>query len=407
MLWLLGGLAAAPARADAQAATPYDWSLSTRATAEADHAAGGGSNGALEVALEGLLRRDGDAFNGSTGGALWLDAGGAAPGLGATHWSRLRLRSGVAVDEDEDFVLVSLGLRHRVDWHGTPTLSSPRTLWRRPYTGVSGGFSTGWLGLATSRWSAALWQMGFDAGQVRQQDRALTAVQNHVSVHFAFFVLRGQRRAGPDYAFELLAIDAGAVNGGAWSSMGNMDWVRFQGLRFSDTVSTDFSIGMAGTGVMTIGPPEGEGDPGAPSRAVPEDQPLATVTTVRGRVQRTHGTVTAALAGHRDAHLTIDGEPALEHRVASEVSWSGTSHAVAVEAFAARTEVWLDAGSERDVTGGVSGTWQRRLDDGWVLDLSVETARSFYASLTADARPRAEPGARATAQLSRRFGSRP
>src|SRR5690606_10361093 len=114
----------------------------------------------------------------------------------------------------------------------------------------------------------------------------------------------------------------------------------FQGLRFSDTVSTDFSIGMAGTGVMTIGPPEGEGDPGAPSRAVPEDQPLATVTTVRGRVQRTHGTVTTALAGHRDAHLTIDGEPALEHRVASEVSWSGTSHAVAVEAFAARTEVW-------------------------------------------------------------------
>jgi hypothetical protein len=49
----------------------------------------------------------------------------------------------------------------------------------------------------------------------------------------------------------------------------------------------------------------------------------------------------------------------------------------------------------------------RQLDDGWVLDLSVETARSFYVSLAGDARPEAGLGARATAQLSRRFGSRP
>jgi hypothetical protein len=405
MLWILAGLVAAPARANAQAGAPYDWSLSTRAAAEADHAAGAGPDGTLTVALEGLARRESASFLGSTGGALWLAAGGAAPGLGATHWSRLRARAGVAIDDDEQFVVVSLAVRHRVDWHGTPALSSPRTLWRRPYTGVSAGLSTGWLGLATSRWSAELWRMGFDAGQVRQHDSALTAVQNQVSMSFSLFGLHGRRPAGPDYAFDLLAIDARAIDSGVWSSMGNLDWVRFQGLRLSDTMSTDFSIGLVGTDVMALGAPEDEDEPGTPPGAAREEQPLGSVTAVRGRVQRTHGTVTAALAGHRDAHLTIDGEPALEHRVASEVSWSGSSHAVAVEAFAARTEGWLDAGSERDVTGGVRGTWQRRLDDGWVLDLSVETARSFYASLTEDAAPRAELGARVTAQLSRQFGT--
>jgi hypothetical protein len=417
MLSFLGVLAAAPARADgpAQVDAPHEWSLSTRASAEADHSAAG-SQGALTVALDGLARRTRAPFLGSTGGALWLGAGGATPGLGASHWSRLRVYGVEAEDDTLHVSFSSFDVRHQLDWHGKPALSSPRALWRRPYTRVSGGMSARMLGLATSSWTMDVFGLGFDAGQVRQHDGPLAAVQNQVSMDFVFFGLHGPRDDGPDFApdfrLDLLAATSRGVAGDTWSSVGSFDFVRLQGMRFADAVFADFSIGVAGTHVMPIGVPDDTADPGAMPLAEPEaeaeaERPLGSITAVRGRVQGTRGTVTAALAGHRDAHLTFDGEPALEHRVASEVSWSGSEHAIAVEAFAAHTEVWLDAArSESDVTGGVSGTWQRQLAGGWVLDLSVEAARSFYASLAGAATPEAELGARATAQLSRQFGSR-
>jgi hypothetical protein len=415
MLSFLGVLPAAPARADAPAGRPHEWSLSTRASAEADHSAAG-SQGALTVALDALARRTRAPFLGSTGGALWLGAGGAAPGLGATHWSRVRVYGVEAADDTLQVSFSSFDVRHRLDWHGKPALSSPRALWRRPYTRVSGGLSARMLGLATSSWTADIFGLGFDAGQVRQHDGPLAAVRNQISMDFVFFGLHGSRKQGPefgpDFAIDLLAGTSRGVAGEAWSSVGSFDFVRLQGVRFADAVFADFSIGVAGTNVLPLGVPEDSADPGAmpmDDHVAEKDaeRPLGSITAVRGRIQSTRGTITAAVAGHRDAHLTFDGEPALEHRVASEVSWSGSDHAVAVEAFAALTEVWLDTThSESDVTGGVSGTWQRRLADGWVLDLSVEAARSFYASLAGAATPEAELGARATAQLSRQFGSR-
>jgi hypothetical protein len=404
MLSFLGLLAWTPARADEQD-TERLWALSTRASVDAGYAAGAGADQAFMVALDGLAGRVGGPRPGSTGGGLRLTAGGAAPGVGATHWSRLRLY-GVEVEDDILHVsFSSLDVRHRFEWQGTPTLSSPRTLWRRPYTEISAGVSSRMLGIAMSSWTAELFGLSFDAGQVRQHDGGLAAVQNQVTMEFVFFGVHGQDRAGPDFTLDLLAAKTRGVTGDAWSSLGSFDFLRLQGVRFADTLSADFSIGMAGTSVLPIGVPE-RGAAGDPPPVATDERPLGSTTAVRGRVQGSRGPVTAALAGHRDAHLTFDGEPALEHRLASELSWSGEAQAVAVEAFAAHTEVWLDtARSERDVTGGVSGTWQRQLRSGWILDLSVEAARSFYASLAEGALPEAGLGARATAQLSRRFTS--
>lgn len=407
------GAAVATARAETPAQPAHTWALSAGATADTAYEPTSGSRSGLAVTVGGQVERDQRRSalpDAGTGGALWMTAGGDAPGLGGTHWARLRAQRVELLDDELHFSFSPFELRHQLDWHVRPALASRRGLWRRPYTREGVGLSAGLLGFGTSTWQASVFGMGFDFAHVRQRDGALTATQNEYAMAFACVEVHATRAHAPPFHLALFAAETRGTQSPGWASVGNIDFLRLRGVRIADTF-VDLAVGMAGTHVLRMGPTEAPESGGPPPSARPAgDLPLASTTALRGRVHGRRGSVSAALSAHRDAYLTFESEPALEHRVSGELAWTGRTHGASVQAFAAHTEVWTvpttgsEPSAESDITGGLSGSWQRHLDHGWDLDLSVDIARSFYASLHGDARPSAELGARATAQLSRSLG---
>ena len=108
----------------------------------------------------------------------------------------------------------------------------------------------------------------------------------------------------------------------------------------------------------------------------------------------------------RALYLTYDMELALEERLTGRIDRRGSTNTVALETFAARTHLWLDRDTAQSaLTGGASASWNRRLGEHLDLDMSVEVARSFYASLDGDVTPRAELAVRGTTRMTGRFGS--
>lgn len=425
VLALLAGPGLGPG-SGALASTETTWSVSAHAAAETTHARTGSPRAAAALELAGDAAQQRDPvlhLTDDTGMGIWaallpwssaegtlrLAGGGDGPGLGSSARGQARIIdmgiSGIP-GPGSLLSLGSLDLSYQLDWHLRPSLSRRHDLLRRPYTRQEYGVAMhGWrLDSGPSYYQLADIRVHTTFLEVHDPSALEPRTEHRIGVA-VFTMQRTRPRHAPPFALDVLVVDVTGVDGSTDATVGGIDFARVRGLRLGGGLFADVAAGVSGTGTLVLGSESADGSTTS-TTITTEDLPIMSTGVGHARIHGERGPLRAALEAGRSLYLTYDLELALEERVAGRLDWRGAAGALAVEAFAARTHLWLDRDTrETTLTGGASTSFRRRLTDNLDLGMSVEVARSFYAALDGDVQPHAELALRATTSMSGHFGS--
>lgn len=271
---------------------------------------------------------------------------------------------------------------HHLTVEGRPQLSRRPDLWRRSFTREHLGVEMTGLHWRGTHWGVHFMRVaeGFDFTWQPDEARRFSTTSD-----WSFFgVIRDPGDGGEIAVAELLSLEAEAIDGERDAAVINTMYLRFTDVPVGPLpVFIDGAIGHGGTGYTTLS----SGD--SSITITTEDLPLVSGISVwRARIHGGGEDIEASAGASRSLFLTYDVNLALEERAAAALAFGLGAGRVELEGFAARTELWTDeTTSYTERTGGGSVRYERPLRDGWVVDLSGQAARSFYAEIDAGHAP--------------------
>ncbi len=372
-------------------------------------------SGVEEGAGHGGLRLGGVArgqvtsgYDLGTGGEVALGVGALGP-LRGSHWLELRYDAARELAAErarrraesgqepapapESSIESWMIARHRFDFEARAALGRRRDLPAARYTGEHVAMEVVLLGDADPRSGGALMPFTYEVDLVRSPDAEAETATLH---RFRASVFRWWTQRAPElpqHVRSVLVIDS-QVHDLDRDALADtiVAWAE-EGRPLAGPLYLDYRIGFAtNTGQTTI----------SDQSFVEQRHPEVTALVADGGLRLLRGPATAALRYDRSLNLSFDSLLVLEDRATARTAWSRGGHALAGEAFAARTLLWSDQDRRRAVTGGGAARWETALR-GFEVNGTVEMARSFYARLEGPTEP--AWGWRAELLLSRRFGA--
>ena len=329
----------------------------------------------------------------ATGGEVRAQAEPGLAPISLEHWAAMR---------PWQLGVFTFDLDHRLTVEGRPALSRRPDLWRRSYSQEHIGVEMTGLHWRGEHWGTHLMRVaeGFDftwqADDSTEQRRFGTT-----SDWSLMGVIRDPGDGSGVATLELMSLEAEAIDDVRDAVVINTMYVRFVDVPLGPLpVRIDGAIGDGGTGYTSLT----SGDDTIVITT--EDLPLVSGIPVwRARIHgATHG-VEAGVGASRALFLTFDVNLALEERASADLSFPVGAGRVELDGFAARTELWIDEmTSYTELTGGGSLRYERPVRDGWIVDVSGEAARSFYADLDADRAPRVGDATRIEIALRKELG---
>jgi hypothetical protein len=374
-------------------AAPFTWNLGAEARTAGQHTdtetTGGlalAAYGDVEVAYEyGVW-----SSYAATGGAVRAQSEPGLEPFGLDHWAAVRpWQAGVFTFEVD----------HQLTIEGRPQLSRRPDLWRRSFTSEHIGVEMTGLHWRGTHWGVHFMRVaeGFDFTWQNDEERRFGTTSD-----WSFFGLIRDPADGNEVAVaELMSLEAEAIDGDRQAAVINTMYFRFVNVPLGPLpVRIDGAIGDGGTGYTTLS----SGDDSI--TIVTEDLPLVSGIPVwRARIHGAAEGVEASAGASRSLFLTYDINLALEERASASLAFPVGDGRVQLEGFAARTELWTDeTTSYTERTGGGSVSYERPLRDGWVIELSGQAARSFYADLDSDRAPTVGEASRFEIGLRKELG---
>lgn len=327
--------------------------------------------------------------------------------VGASLHAESRLLDPRFTTEGYQLRFLPFDMHFDLDWHARPDLSSRRQFWRRPYTRQSTGGEIGFFNPGVAE-GLMLGHVGLSFGTVEQSDGDEVMRQNQFEITFALASYTRERELGPDFQARFLAIEALGIENldGPDANIATIDFVRLAGVPTGLGLYIDVEGGVAASGGTLTLSSSTNGEEDWSTTVTTEDLPHLSMPAGRARIHGTGASVSGAIEASRSMYLTADIELAIEERITASGRWLNRHGELSVQGFVSRNELWLDKEtSEESLTGGVLAGWRHPLGEELTLTGSIEVARSFYASLRDDPRPRSELGVNIAATLTRHFGT--
>lgn len=332
---------------------------------------------------------------------LRLSAGGDADGLAISHGTRTRLFQ--LSERGSHDTLLPFDVSYQLDRNVRPELSSPLGLLRRTYSRAGYGWTIAAGEL--SGWGAL--QMGMDVARVSQDTGDGVAHHTKYDTTLTFFTYRRHRDDGrPELQLDIISGGGPAISNddGPDASVGRVDFLAARNVPLFGGLYADASFGVTGTGTFTTSTSV-NGKVVSSTTVMTEDLPLMSTMAGSARLFGSFGPVDVSLGAARTLDLTSDVHLVLDNRATGQIAWNGRRSQLALDGFAALTDLWTDETTrQRSLTGGGAATYTRGLGHDLSLTGRVELARSFYAVLDADPTPRPETAARASLVMTKHFG---
>ena len=354
-----------------------------------EHSASAGTRVGTEVVLAAQAEEDGGLFRGilmpwaRADAHMRLTAGGPTPGFGGHVAFAARLFDPHGEEDGLYLRFFPLDVEFSREQQVRPALSSRREMWARPYTKTSYGWSvTG--GNMTPIKGLEILTMGLTTTHIEQPDELRPLKQARFDIKAHFFAYRRARAEGkPEFLATLLRIGGGGIANavGPSASVGQVEFLRLEGVPLGPYLNLDIAGGVAGTGSMHIST-SSSGRPISEVTIITEELPPVESSIGYARLHGSYGDVAAAVTAERSMYLTVDVELALEDRMTASVRWLRPWGQVSVEGFAARSLLWLDQEtSQTSMIGGGHASLRYQLQPDLSLTASLEVARSFLGEI--------------------------
>lgn len=371
----------------------FRWDLYAQLTAAGEHR-GGAGGGVADVGVGGEIAIDNAACPiVVVGGQARVHRSDGERGLSAEQWASVCLMGGAWVP--------TVQLRHHLELDVRPAFSAAPTLRRRRFTRETIGFDIVEFRFPLPELGGVFEFAHLDLGVsfVVQDLGEERPGGLEAEVDMAMIRWVAPRATGPGLEVDVFGFHVREhmrdADGEYDTFVMELSPLRLRGIHLGNEVYLDADVAWAHGSVSeadTVG-----------------SLPLRRFDTVSAdvAVERSHGPLSTSIGYRRQLAPTVDTDLILDDRISASLSLARGRADYAVSGFGARTQLFPAEGGVMppELTGGAELSAGLDLGKGVRLGASAELARTYYARISGDSRPRAELGARFVGMLSSRFGS--